>query len=475
MDKRITKIIAAVTGALLFTGFLSSCAAGGGTPETPPADTPATTPDGGGTDADNPFGLAGGSTIDAVVFDGGYKSDYVNFAGEVLKKKFPDVTVNVSATSEINAEMQPRFVGGNPPDLLDNQGAQQIPLATVIESLATWDDLWETANYEGTKIADAVYPGIKETGTTNGKFVQIPYVMTLWAFYYSQTLFDANGWTPPKTWDEALTLCDQAKAKDLKLFVWGKEAASYWKYLAMDSAVKQGGVEVAENIANLKEGAWSDPAMKSVLEKFKQVIDNGCFIPGGSGQQFTQAQAQWSNDQKALLYYTGSWIENEMKDATADNFQMTAWPPLLVDEATAKLPFTAVDSGADEKFVLPAQGANQAGGKELMRAMLSKEAASNFAETRLAPTIVKDTVPDDGFGSSALASTVKVISESGTDTFNWSFSGYDTYYAMGPDQLVIWNAFLDGKKSVDELISDEEAMNAKAAADTSIEKKTFDF
>ncbi|MDR0594975.1 MAG: N-acetylglucosamine/diacetylchitobiose ABC transporter substrate-binding protein, partial [Bifidobacteriaceae bacterium] len=470
------RVTAGVAMLALAFSALAACASGGGgdSSKSPAANTGTDTDTGTDTgDADNPFGLEAGSTIDAVVFDGGYKSDYVDFAGEVLKSKFPDVTVNVTATSEINAEMQPRFVGGNPPDLLDNQGAQQIPLASVIESLATWDELWEANTYEGVKIADAVYPGIKETGTFNGKFVQVPYVMTLWAFYYSQSLFDANGWTPPKTWDEALTLCDAAKAKDLKLFVWGKEAASYWKYLAVDSAVKQGGVEVVERIANLEPGAWSDPTLRTVLDKYKQIIDNGCFVPGGSGQQFTQAQAQWSNDQAALLYYTGSWIENEMANATADDFQMTAWPALVVDEATAVLPFNTAHAGADEKFVLPAQGANKAGGLELMRAMLSKDAAANFAKTRLAPTIVKDTVPDDGFGSTALASTVKLIAES-ENTFSWSFGGYDTYYAFGPDELVIWNAFLDGQKTVDELIADEEALATKAASDSSIEKVQYD-
>ncbi|MDR1119018.1 MAG: hypothetical protein LBL01_06965, partial [Bifidobacteriaceae bacterium] len=186
------RAIAAAAGAALAMGALISCAA----PSSNESDEPAETTGGGEVTADNPFGLEAGSTIDAVVFDGGYHTDYVNFAGEVLQERFPDVTVNVTATSEINAEMQPRFVGGNPPDLLNNQGAQQIPLATIIDSLATWDALWEAETYEGVKVSDAVYPGIKETGTFNGKFVNLPYVMTAWAFYYSQSLFDDNGWTP---------------------------------------------------------------------------------------------------------------------------------------------------------------------------------------------------------------------------------------------------------------------------------------
>ena len=66
-------------------------------------------------------------------------------------------------------------------------------------------------------------------------------------------------------------------------------------------------------------------------------------------------------------------------------------------------------STAGEPFVIPSQAKNVAGGKELLRTMLSKEAATNFAKEKLAPTIVKDTVPADGFGSTALVSQTKML------------------------------------------------------------------
>lgn len=460
------KALGAAVAALLALGVISSCAA----PAPPPAEsTSAAT----GASDDNPFGLKDGTTIDAVVFDGGYKTDYVDYAGTVLKKKFPNVTVNVTGSTDLASEMQPRFVSGNPPDILDNQGAQTIPISSILSQLAPLDDLWAAKNYDGNVIESAVMDGVKATGTYDGKVVIVPYVMTLWAFYYSSTLFEDNGWTPPKTWDDALALCDKAKAKNLYLFTWGKEAASYWKYLALDSAYKQGGPDAVSGIVNLKPGAWSNDTVKAVLNKFKQVVDKGCFIPGGAGTQFTQAQAQWSNDKKALLYYTGSWIENEMANATADNFKMTATPAIVIDESTAKLPFEAVDAGADEKFLIPAQGQNVAGGKELLRAMLSKDAAANFAKTRLAPTIVKDTVPADGFGSTALASTSALIDKSGSNTFSWAFTNYDNYYGLATDSLVLWNSFLSGEKSVDDLIKGEEDLNAKAAANSGVTKIEF--
>ena len=97
------------------------------------------------------------------------------------------------------------------------------------------------------------------------------------------------------------------------------------------------------------------------------------------------------------------------------------------------MPYEALHSTAGEPFIVPSQGKNVAGGKELLRAMLSKEAATNFAKTKLAPTIVKGTVPADGFGSTALVSQVKMLEDAGANVFTWNFVDL---YGMNQDQLV---------------------------------------
>src|SRR5690348_11404949 len=87
-------------------------------------------------DAANPFSVADGSTVDAVIFNGGYGIDYVEFAANLMQKNHPKVTVKVSPSTQIAQELQPRFLGGNPPDLIDNSGAQQIGFASIIDQLA---------------------------------------------------------------------------------------------------------------------------------------------------------------------------------------------------------------------------------------------------------------------------------------------------------------------------------------------------
>lgn len=448
----------AAAAVLPLSGTLASCASSGSNNNS--------SNQGGTKSADNPFGMADKSTVDAVIFNGGYGYDYVTFAANIVQQKHSGSTVKVAPSTQIAQQLQPRFVGGNPPDLIDNSGANAIGFNTILDQLTTLDDVFEANNYEGKKIADTLYPGVKAPGTFGDKFVAINYVLTLYGLWYSDSLFQENGWTPPKTYDDLLQLGAKAKSKGKYLFVWGKEAATYYNTLAVDSAIKEGGDEVRLAMENLKENCWSLPQVQGVFKAMETMVKNGYFIPGGAGTQFTAAQAKWSNDQQAILYPSGSWIENEMKKATKQGFKMKGIPePTLT--ANSKLPWESLRSAAGEPFVVPSKGKNVAGGKEVLRAMLSKDAATNFAKTRLAPTIVKGLVPADGFGSTALQSQTQMLDAAGTNVFNYQV--FDLY-GMNTDQLVVWNSFLSGKIDAAGLTKGLQQITDKVRNDPSVKK-----
>nr|WP_079575485.1 N-acetylglucosamine/diacetylchitobiose ABC transporter substrate-binding protein [Krasilnikoviella flava] len=439
---------------------LAACATGGGDQGEESASPT------GSADATNPFGMAADTTVDAVIFDGGYGVDYVEFAGKVLAGLHAGSSVKVSPSTQIATELQPRFVGGNPPDLVDNSGAQSIGFNTILDQLEDLTDIIDAPNVEGTVIRDTLYEGVLAPGTYGDKFAALNYVLTVYGVWYSGSLFEKNGWTPPATWEEAKALGAEAKSAGKYLFLWGTEAATYYQTLAIESAIKQGGDEVRLALENLEPDCWSNDSVQATFAIMKEIIDLGYFKPGGSGTQFTAAQAQWSNKEEALLYPSGSWIENEMKDQTAPDFQMKGVPSFSVTASPA-MPATALHSTAGEPFIVPSQAKSVAGGKELLRVMLSKESATNFSKTKLAPTIVKDIVPADGFGSTALVSQTEMLSAAGTDIFTFNFVNT---YGMNQEQLPIWNSFLDGKKSVADLTKELQAITDRIANDDTIEK-----
>jgi len=446
--------------ALAATGGLAGCATSG----TGPA--PAASSAAGPTSADNPFGLAANSSTEAVIFKGGYGIDYADFAGKTMQTKQAGSTVKVTPATNIAQTLQPRFVAGNPPDVIDNSGANLIGINTIRDQLADLTDLVDANNYEGQKIAGTLYPGVLAPGTFDGKLVQLNYALTVYALWYSASLFESEGWTVPKTYDEMFELGGKAKAKGKYLLGWGKEAATYYQTMAIASAIKQGGNDVRLALENLKPDAWSMQPVQDVFNGLKKIIDAGYVKKGGAGTQFTAAQAQWSNDQDFLLYPSGSWIENEMKTQTKDGFKMTGAPEPTVS-STSAMPWEALHSTAAEGYVVPAQAKNLAGGKEFLRAMLSKDAATNFAKTTFSSTIVKGLIPEDGFGSTALQSQVKMLDAAAANVFSWNFVDL---YGTNTDQLVLWNAFLQGDSDVATLTKGLQSITDKIAKDDSIKK-----
>ena len=64
---------------------------------------------------------------------------------------------------------------------------------------------------------------------------------------------------PADDWAEALELGAAATEQDKYLFCWGREAATYYLTMSIESAIKEGGDEVRLALGNLEEGCWSHP------------------------------------------------------------------------------------------------------------------------------------------------------------------------------------------------------------------------
>ena len=79
--------------ALATTGSLAACATSGTGTGTSGSSSSAAGP----VSDTNPFGVAANSTVDAVIFNGGYGIDYVEFAAKQVEKLQSGTTVKVTA------------------------------------------------------------------------------------------------------------------------------------------------------------------------------------------------------------------------------------------------------------------------------------------------------------------------------------------------------------------------------------------
>ena len=180
---------ALATAALAGAGSLVGCA--GSASETP-ASSAAPAASGSGSAAagaaDNPFGVVQGSKVEAVIFNGGYGIDYAENAAKIMGGQSFSPQVTVAASTQIGTELQPRFAGGNPPDVIDNSGKDLIGISAIVDQLEDLATVVDAKNLEGTTIRDTLYNGVLEPGTIDGKLAVINYVLTVYATWYSSAV-----------------------------------------------------------------------------------------------------------------------------------------------------------------------------------------------------------------------------------------------------------------------------------------------
>src|SRR4051812_21960902 len=109
-------ILRSVATAAVAMPLLTACVTGGKKDDGPAAA-------GGEKTADNPLGVKADAPLEVVVFKGGYGDDYATRAEAQYTQRYPQAKVDHKGLQKVGEAMQPRFVAGKPPDVVDNTGA----------------------------------------------------------------------------------------------------------------------------------------------------------------------------------------------------------------------------------------------------------------------------------------------------------------------------------------------------------------
>jgi len=443
-------------------GLLSACALGG-------SDEPSEQNQGTKTET-NPLGVDENAALEVVIFNGGFGEEYAKAHQEMYKERYPKAEIKHSATQEISKTLQPRFVDGSPPDVVNNSGAGQIDFNGLVsqDALADLSELLDAPSLDvpGKKVRETLLPGAIEVGSYNGKPLVLNYAYTAYGIWYSTKLFQERGWEYPKTWDEHIALCKTIKAAGIAPWTYAGQHPRYMSWPVLSTAIKFGGIDVAMKIDNLEPNAWKSDAMKAAAEAWHQIVKDGFILQGSPGLDHKQSQTEWCLG-KAAFISCGSWLENEQKEVTPPGFNMSIAPTPSLGSSD-KLPFEAIRGTAGEPFIVPSKAKNRAGGLEYLRIMLSKKGASDFTQKVSSLTIVAGSAEgvDLPFG---LSSVVKALDASGANGFNWV---YPQFYRKLERNLVdaACGRFFSGEIGPDEFLDECQKGADEIAKDDSITK-----
>ncbi|MFF2961773.1 N-acetylglucosamine/diacetylchitobiose ABC transporter substrate-binding protein [Streptomyces sp. NPDC057963] len=444
-------------------GFLSSCASSdsGGDKKV----------EKGKTSKANPLGVNETAPLEVVIFDGGFGQQYAIDAEKKYNAAFPKAPkVKHVATQKIQSQLQPRFNGGTPPDLIDNSGAEQMDMGVLVgkKQLLDLTPLMDAPSLDdpSKKVRDTLRPGVLEMGQFDGDPVWIMYyAYTVYGVWYSQTALDNLDAQYPENWDDMLALCEKAKKKGIAGWTYAGKYPYYLPFSLYPFIAKIGGREVLDKIDNLEPNAWKDPAVKAAFEAYYELYKKGYILKGTPGLTHIQSQTEWTKG-KALFLPNGSWVENEAAPTTPKDFKMMVAPPSSLDSSD-KMPFGTIWASGGEPFIVPANAKNPEGGMEQLRIMLSEESSKNF--TKQVKSLSAFNGGTDGLTlSTAMQSGVDSLKKAGDNVVNPRMQ--DWYVKLQKEQIGVAGIgeMMAGRATPAEAIKKIQAFADAAAKDQSI-------
>ncbi len=178
--------------------------------------------------------------------------------------------------------------------------------------------------------AKSFTPWALDLGKVNGKLVAIPSEIETLLLYYNKTLFDAQGWTPPKTLDEMMTLAGTINDAGTIPFAhtnaeW--KPANEW-YIGEFLNHGAGPDKVYQALTGKLQ--WTDQVFVDALTLLDTCQKNGWFM-GGLDRYYTEATADATS---ALAYgdaamkIEGTWLVSDANTFFKDSGQEWDWVPM---------------------------------------------------------------------------------------------------------------------------------------------------
>ncbi|MFD8526969.1 N-acetylglucosamine/diacetylchitobiose ABC transporter substrate-binding protein [Streptosporangium canum] len=425
------------------------------------------------TSANNPLGVDAARRLEVVIFSGGNGDKYaVDLHEAAYRKTYPQAEIKHVATQKVGTQLRPRFISGDVPDVVNNSGPEALDLQSLVQEghLADLTPLFEAPSlaFPDKKVKDTLVGGAYENSMIDGVPRVLQYTVAHRALWYNAKLFEAKGWSVPRTWAEFNALGEEAKKAGITLFAYpGQVGPFYQLWNLVYSAAKIGGNKVIIDIDNLADGAWTAEPVRQAVAAWAQIQkdygDKAYF-----GLDHTQTQVKHLQD-KVLFYPCGSWLENEMAKDKPDTFEYAIAPVPSITSADV-LPYEAIMIGVSEAFFVAAKGKNPQGGLEYLRMMLSKEGARGYTEMTKNLTIVNGLV--DGLQlTSAVDSAAKAQEAAGKNAI--TDARFETWYKelfdYGQTQT---NSVMAGRTTPDQFCANMQKKADDLKADSSIVKQT---
>ncbi|MGE5170909.1 MAG: ABC transporter substrate-binding protein [Rudaea sp.] len=229
-----------------------------------------------------------------------------------FEREHPDVRVAFNLYDHESYKKAIRnWLTGAPPDVVFWFAGQRMRQFVTPGLLDDVSDLYTPAVRAALPAAALDLVGV------DGRQYGIPYQYYQIGFYLRSDILEAAGIAaPPRRWDELVTACERLKARHVEPFAIGTRdlwpAAAWFDYLDL----RQNGLAFHRA---LMEGrvAYTDARVRRVFERWRELVDRGCFSRDHASMSWQESQALLYNGDAAMMLIGNYIVANFPGDVRA--------------------------------------------------------------------------------------------------------------------------------------------------------------
>ncbi|MED5017657.1 extracellular solute-binding protein [Paenibacillus chibensis] len=342
-------------------------------------------------------------------FVGGYGDAWWKEMIGEFQKKYPDLKIKESAGSQINEQMKPRWIQGNPPDVvyIDGAGSNETQMVKDDQLMDITDWVKQAKNVDGEALTE---PLIAPPQDYDGKNYTIPLVFGSWGTFYDEALFQEKGWDVPKDWDSFMATSAKIKEAGINPYI----HTGKYPYYIVGGLLNSGFVsengdnpQILKDQEANKEGSFKNDAVAKTLQKLVDMRDKGYFDNASFGINHTDSQMLFLQHKDGMIP-NGLWLENEMKKDVPQGFKFGFIPSVMQNTGGkyVAIPYTS-------NIAIAKKAKNPDAAKAFIEFIFTKEAAVRWAELTGALMNVKADLESSG-ASDVVKTAMKYFN--GSDT-----------------------------------------------------------
>ena len=265
------------------------------------------------------------------------QADALREAADEFMKANPGVKINFTFNGRDNRNLVGSAVSAGTKVTMMDANADNIKSMwseIAMDLTPYFEESYESTG--GEKYVDKIMPSMSGLSAKlfDGKYSYFPYAPQAFMIFCNKNIFDDCGITKyPETWAEFMDACEKIKSKGYTPITTDSNYATSWVGYYMSRLM--GNDEVA-NLSN-DPSAWSNPKVLEAAKAIEDMAKKGYFDPVIETNTYPNAQQSMVINEKVAMYINGTWLPNEVKDSTPDDFKWGSFA------------FPTVENGVDDQ------------------------------------------------------------------------------------------------------------------------------